>query len=196
MLPCRLLVDAPASGAWNMAVDETLLEWSAACGGLAWRFYRWQEPTLSLGYFQACEDRTAHAPSTSCKIIRRQSGGGAIVHDAELTYSVVLPASHPFATDRMRLYHAVHASLLDVLASWRIQGTLCERTDKPGLASAAVSVFPATIAGRSVDRHRQGCRKRTASLPRRRLAARERAGEPFLGCPRVAGNRGGVGDVC
>ena len=41
----------------------------------------------------------------------------------------------------MRLYHAVHASLLDVLASWRIQGTLCERTDKPGLASAPFLCF-------------------------------------------------------
>ena len=61
--PCRLIVDAPAPGALNMAVDEALLE-SVAEGGLpVLRCYRWSEPTLSLGYFQRVEDRELHQPS-------------------------------------------------------------------------------------------------------------------------------------
>ena len=115
-VPCRLLIDPPASGAWNMAVDEVLLEWSAASGRCGWRFYGWEEPTLSLGYFQRYEDRRDHAASRECAAVRRASGGGAIVHDAELTYSVVVPGGHPLACRRLVLYEAVHAALVDVLA--------------------------------------------------------------------------------
>ena len=129
---CRLLVDPPAPGAWNMAVDEILLEWAAASGGPAWRFYRWQEPTLSLGYFQACEDRGKHEPSRSCPVVRRPSGGGAIVHDAEITYCVVLPARHPLAANRLLLYHTVHESLVRVLGDWGIRASLCDLPSGPG----------------------------------------------------------------
>lgn len=69
---CRLLRHAPAPGAWNMAVDEVLLERAVAC----LRFYRWSEPTLSLGYFQAYADRREHPPSLPCAAVRRLTGGG------------------------------------------------------------------------------------------------------------------------
>ena len=65
--PFRLLLDPPAAGAWNMAVDEALLEAAAAEGQCTLRFYRWQEPTLSLGYFQAYADRWQHAASSQCR---------------------------------------------------------------------------------------------------------------------------------
>ena len=58
-----LLLDPPASGAWNMAVDEALLEAAAAEGQSDLRFYRWAEPTLSLGYFQTYGDRFQHEAS-------------------------------------------------------------------------------------------------------------------------------------
>src|SRR3972149_4169492 len=54
---CRLLIDPPASGAWNMAVDETLLESAAGERRFSFRLYRWQPATLSLGYFQAYSER-------------------------------------------------------------------------------------------------------------------------------------------
>ncbi len=80
-----LLLDPPAPGAWNMAVDEALLE-DAALERRCWlRFYRWQEPTLSLGYFQSYADRRQHPASSGCPAVRRTSGGGAILHDAEVT---------------------------------------------------------------------------------------------------------------
>ena len=59
----HLLLDPPAAGAWNMAVDETLLEAAAAEGQCTLRFYQWAEPTLSLGYFQAYADRNQHEAS-------------------------------------------------------------------------------------------------------------------------------------
>jgi len=64
--PFLLLLDPPAPGAWNMAVDETLLEAAANDGLCTLRFYRWIEPTLSLGYFQAYADREKHEASLGC----------------------------------------------------------------------------------------------------------------------------------
>ena len=75
-----------------MAVDEVLLEAAAADGQCTLRFYRWEEPTLSLGYFQTYADRWQHEPSRDAAVVRRTSGGGAILHDAELTYSFAVPA--------------------------------------------------------------------------------------------------------
>lgn len=122
--PCRLLVDPPAAGAWNMAVDEVLLEWAERTGGCCWRFYQWEEPTLSLGYFQVYEDRWQHAASHKCPVVRRASGGGAILHDRELTYSCVWPQGHRLAAGRLLLYEAVHASLIELLAEKGITASL------------------------------------------------------------------------
>ena len=79
------------------------------------RFYEWNEPTLSLGYFQRYEDRQQHAASRDCPIVRRQSGGGAILHDHELTYSLTLPAAHPWAKRSEQLYATVHQAIIRVL---------------------------------------------------------------------------------
>ncbi|MBX7166716.1 MAG: hypothetical protein K1X74_10255 [Pirellulales bacterium] len=133
---CRLFRDPPLAGAFNMALDELLLDEVSAGSGPtrgagqpgaaepgpqaplpAWRFYQWAEPTVSLGYFQHHDERTQHGPSAACALVRRPTGGGAIVHDAELTYSFVVPAGHPLAGDAMSLYRAIHGTLIETLAS-------------------------------------------------------------------------------
>ncbi|MEX2093810.1 MAG: hypothetical protein WD971_14085 [Pirellulales bacterium] len=116
MESCRLIVDPPAPGAWNMAVDEALL--AAAIDGdfATLRLYQWIEPTLSLGYFQHLDDRQQHSASIGCAIVRRQSGGGAILHDRELTYSLTLPPGHPLTRDATALYTAVHNAFIALLA--------------------------------------------------------------------------------
>ncbi|HTU26364.1 MAG TPA: hypothetical protein VMF30_13245 [Pirellulales bacterium] len=121
-LACRLLVDPPASGAWNMAVDEALVE-DAAERGTCWlRFYRWGEPTLSLGYFQGHAERLGHRASRQCPLVRRVSGGGAILHDAEVTYCLAIPHAHPLAEDTSWLYTAVHEGLVETLYAFGIEG--------------------------------------------------------------------------
>ncbi|MEX2317940.1 MAG: hypothetical protein WD669_12355 [Pirellulales bacterium] len=112
---CRLLVDPPSPGAWNMAVDDVLLAAAADEGVATLRFYEWSEPTLSLGYFQHYGDRRRHSASLDCPIVRRQTGGGAIVHDRELTYSLTLPAGHPLAAKAEELYRAVHGAFVAAL---------------------------------------------------------------------------------
>jgi lipoate-protein ligase A len=133
-LGCRLLIEGPGLGARQMAVDETLLETAAQTHLATLRFYQWSEPTLSLGYFQAIAERQQHAASQTCAVVRRQTGGGAILHDRELTYSLALPCAHPLAGDATSLYEAVHDALILVLAS---NGLAARRLATAGEVSAA-----------------------------------------------------------
>lgn len=120
----RLLVDPPRDGAWNMAVDEYLLGWTSDTGQCGWRFYQWTEATLSLGYFQDHREREAHAPSRPCPLVRRASGGGAILHDAELTYSLTVPLEHPLGRRRQWTYETIHRTLVAALSVWGIHAEL------------------------------------------------------------------------
>jgi lipoate-protein ligase A len=89
----RLLLDPPATGARNMAVDEVLLD-SVAAGNAppTLRFYEWAPACLSLGYFQPLDVvDVAGCRHLGVDIVRRPTGGRAILHDRELTYSVALP---------------------------------------------------------------------------------------------------------
>lgn len=113
----RLIIDSPLPGPWNMAADEALLDDAVANGTAALRFYQWSEPTLSLGYFQSYAERDLHAASRDCAVVRRQSGGGAILHDRELTYSLTLPPGHRLVHNAPQLYDNVHASFIEVLAA-------------------------------------------------------------------------------
>ena len=98
-----------------MAVDEWLLRRAAEVEQVVIRFYEWCEPTLSLGYFQPHGDREQHRTSLDCAVVRRASGGGALVHHHELTYSLVVPTSHPLARQTQAMYDAAHASLIETL---------------------------------------------------------------------------------
>ncbi|QDU54609.1 lipoate--protein ligase family protein [Aeoliella mucimassa] len=117
MTKCQLIIDPPQAGAWNMAVDEWLLQRASDQGVVTIRFYEWEAPTLSLGYFQSHVDREQHATSQPLPLVRRASGGGALVHHHELTYSLAVPAGHPLARDTQALYDAAHLTLIDALFS-------------------------------------------------------------------------------
>lgn len=89
----RLLVDGPAPGAWNMAVDQALME-AARRGVVTLRFYLWEPPCLSLGRNQpgrGAYDEGA-AAARGVEIVRRPTGGRAVYHHRELTYAVTAPA--------------------------------------------------------------------------------------------------------
>lgn len=96
----RLIYDLPTrSGAMNMAVDEAILH-SVLTGVQppTLRLYGWSPPCVSLGYGQrAREIDLARLRSMGWDIVRRPTGGRAILHIDELTYSVVCPHDHPLA---------------------------------------------------------------------------------------------------
>lgn len=86
----RLILDAPASGAWNMAVDEAILEHAGRGDSLpTLRLYAWQPACLSLGYAQPYADvEESRLAAHGWEVVRRPTGGRAILHTDELTYSV------------------------------------------------------------------------------------------------------------
>lgn len=86
----RLIVNEPADGAWNMALDEALLESVIEGADPAFRLYAWDPPTVSLGYFQPLDDDIDEAEivSRGFGLVRRPTGGRAILHADEITYSV------------------------------------------------------------------------------------------------------------
>lgn len=113
-----------------MAVDESLLESTADSQTATLRFYQWSEPTLSLGYFQKYADRWTHEESRESACVRRASGGGAIMHDLELTYSYCVPTADPRSTSVTSLFDLFHQSLIDTLADLGVTASICGNPQK------------------------------------------------------------------
>lgn len=114
----RLIYDNPASGAFNMATDEAILASVGRGEALpTLRIYQWQPFCLSLGYGQRVnevdQDRlVAHG----WDLVRRPTGGKAILHGDELTYSVALPNDDDLAQgDVVESYRRISEALIDAL---------------------------------------------------------------------------------
>jgi lipoyl(octanoyl) transferase len=113
---CCVVTHADADGPTNMAIDEALLEAVAGTAGPAYlRTYGWTEPTLSLGYFQRLAEARADPRFQSVPLVRRLTGGGAIWHHHEVTYALVVPATHPLARPSTKLYYTVHSAIARAL---------------------------------------------------------------------------------
>jgi len=95
----RLIVDKPTPGARNMAVDEAIMN-AVIAGESAptLRFYAWEPACLSLGYGQSVRDADlGRIAERGWQIVRRATGGRAILHIDEVTYSLVFPDTHLLA---------------------------------------------------------------------------------------------------
>lgn len=114
---CRILHHERADGPLNMATDLALLDAVDADPSAAvLRTYGWTEPTLSLGYFQPYALTESQARWRGVPLVRRPSGGGALWHDREITYALVIPRAHPSASRASDLYRAVHEAIARLLA--------------------------------------------------------------------------------
>lgn len=111
MPPLRRLPTSCLTGDWQMAIDGWLLEQRAP----AFRLYRWERPTLSLGFHQRSFE--AHwgdlAAAGVIDLVRRPSGGRAVLHAGELTYALVWPQA---VANRQRAYTLACGWLLEAFA--------------------------------------------------------------------------------
>jgi lipoate-protein ligase A len=114
-----VLVDPPLPGDTNMAIDEALLRHATRDWPVVVRIYSWERPTVSLGHFQDIADREQCHGIEELPWVRRRTGGGAIVHDQELTYSILIPhrESAPPKGHSEKLYRAIHQELANDLQS-------------------------------------------------------------------------------
>ncbi len=144
------------TGVRNMAVDAALLESVAGGAPPALRLYRWSPACLSLGRNQAARDvyDPAKLASLGFDLVRRPTGGLAVLHDEELTYAVAIPA------DRLggprRTYHALHGAIARALtalgADTRLAGPA---RGAAGPGGEAPPCFADPVGGEVVSRGRK-----------------------------------------
>jgi lipoate-protein ligase A len=116
--------DDPADGPSNMAADELLAAEAAERGGMCVRLYGWTPATVSLGGFQRSADAGIEPAIAGVSIVRRPSGGGAIVHGTDLTYAAAVPKAHPWGGRPQLLYDALHEAMRVALLGCGIEVAL------------------------------------------------------------------------
>ena len=163
----RLLRTPPKGGAWNMAVDEAVLE--AAERGESrptLRLYAWEPACLSLGRAQSVNDvDRGRLESNGWELVRRITGGRAILHTEELTYSVCGPADEPcLAGSVLESYNRLAAALLSAVQALGLPVQV--QTDKVENASGSnpvcfevPSTYEITVGGRKLIGSAQARRK-------------------------------------
>jgi lipoyl(octanoyl) transferase len=142
----RLLLDpAGHPGAWNMAVDETLLADAARSGASTLRLYRWSPACLSFGRNEPAGGRYDRGAieRLGLDVVRRPTGGRAVWHDAEVTYAVAAPVA-AFGS-LAASYRAIHERLADALRSLGVRAELA--TPRRTLAVGAGACFASPVGG-------------------------------------------------
>jgi lipoate-protein ligase A len=126
----RLLLAAPRSGAENMARDTALQARAARTGETVFSIYSWTKPTLSfgrhqpaVGFYNINKIRSAHVD-----VVRRPTGGRAILHDHEVTYSVTAPVED--AAPLRETYSRINRILLDGLHRLGVDADLASSSER------------------------------------------------------------------
>ena len=185
-----ILETEPQSGVWNMAVDEALLQTAISEGTATLRWYRWKEATVSLGYFQKSADFSVDAVLSKLPVVRRLSGGGAILHDSEWTYSLTIPSTQQLFTVPEELYDIVHESLAESLNGLgfplSIRGESTKLTEEPLLCFQRRDSHDLVVGGQKV----------VGSAQRRRRGAVLQHGSLILHTSALAPQVAGLADIC
>ena len=116
----RLLEKIENSGAMQMAIDEAILQEKVEQGTL--RFYSWKPVCLTIGYFQ---DLLKEVDVDRCKnlgvdVVRRYTGGGAVLHDDEITYSICVSETK-VPSDILESYRFICSAIIKTLARYGVQ---------------------------------------------------------------------------
>lgn len=113
----RFLLSPPDDGPGNMALDEALMARALRTGEAVLRVYAWSVPTLSLGRNQRARGAydLAEAERSGVAFVRRPTGGRALLHHREVTYSVTMPTES--ADDAASAYSFINSVLLGALSA-------------------------------------------------------------------------------
>lgn len=123
----RLIEDVHRGAYFNMALDEAILKAvSEALSPPTLRLYQWSVPSISIGYFQKiCDINTDYCKEKGYPVVRRTTGGMAILHDTELTYSFsARNDSEPFRGGLMQNYMVLSNALVSALRKLNLDAKL------------------------------------------------------------------------
>jgi lipoate-protein ligase A len=137
--------------AFNMALDEALLENISQLGKPVLRFYGWTEPAATFGYFQKFSEveRATHLRP----LIRRPTGGGIVPHDVDWTYSFVVPPNHEwYSLKAIESYRRIHEWIQGAFAKLKVETELapCCKKSLPGQCFAGHEKFDLLWHGKKV----------------------------------------------
>ena len=130
----RLIKDSYHTGFMNMAIDEAIM--IAHREGLVpptIRFYQWSPAAVSLGYFQDLEKEidVDVCKNLGIDIVRRPTGGKAVLHDKELTYSFIIRENHPLVNDSiLETYKKISGGIIRGLSYLGIKAELVPLREK------------------------------------------------------------------
>lgn len=164
--------DEAADGPTNMAADEMLAEEAIRHDGLVMRLYSWTTPAVSLGAFQCVAEAKAAPSIAGLPLVRRPSGGGAIVHGSDLTYAAAVPRSHPWARTPQAFYDSLHGALVAALAEAGVTAGLhvASPADPPADELFCFSRrAPGDVVAASAGRQGQGLPPKIMGSAQRRL---------------------------
>jgi lipoyl(octanoyl) transferase len=120
-----LLNSGKCAAAFNMALDEALLENILQLGKPVLRFYGWTEPAATFGYFQKISE--VERATLLRPLIRRPTGGGIVPHDADWTYSFVAPPNHEWhSLAAIESYRRIHEWIQSAFAKLKIATELAD----------------------------------------------------------------------
>jgi lipoyl(octanoyl) transferase len=156
----RLISYNRGAPAWNMAVDEAIY-YSYLSGSTppTLRFYGWDPPTLSIGYFQSIEKEINLAGLTerSFGLVRRNSGGRAVLHHHELTYSVIAGTQDGLPDNLIGSYLYISRALVNACRAFGVQAELHEgaagageKAKGTGACFESPSWYELTVDGRKL----------------------------------------------
>jgi len=137
--------------AFNMALDEVLLDSVSCLGQPVLRFYDWAEPAATFGYFQKYAD--VERATRLRPLIRRPTGGGIVPHDADWTYSLAFPPSHEWLSLKAEAsYRRVHEWIQSAFVKLKIETELAPRSKKalPGQCFAGHEKFDLLWRGKKI----------------------------------------------
>lgn len=137
----RLLHTPPSTGAWNMAVDESILEHIHRRESKpTLRLYSWNPPCLSLGHAQSFKDvDVARLRSHGWDVVRRLTGGRAILHTNELTYSITGSEDNPILSGGvLESYNRIAQALMFAIRDLGLPVEMKEHAPEP----AALNLNP------------------------------------------------------
>jgi lipoate-protein ligase A len=129
----RLLITPPARGAWNMAADEAILEAVGREGSLpTLRLYAWEPACLSLGYAQPITDvDIPRLQARGWDLVRRPTGGRAVLHTDEITYSIIGTLDEPLLSGTvLESYSHLAAALVEALRLLGLPVEVQERAEE------------------------------------------------------------------
>lgn len=140
----RLIRSGFQTGAMNMALDEALLHAVAnGASGPVLRFYRWRPATVTLGYAQSVsrDIDLEICRRAGLDVVRRSTGGRAVLHDNEVTYSVIAPSvSGLFGSSVLDSYRVISDVLQNALQRLGLQAQLVSGRPRSGQQEVSKAV--------------------------------------------------------